>query len=45
MDLNGYDAYMAGKLSNYSLPREEMEKSLVTIKNHPKVTAGKTGKW
>ncbi len=45
MDLNGYDAYMSGKLFNYSLPQEDMDKSLETIKEHPPVTAAKTGKW
>lgn len=45
MDLNGYDAYMSGKLANYSLPQEDLDASLQSIKDHPPVTAGKTGKW
>ncbi len=45
MDLNGYDAYMSGKLSNYSLPEEDMNKSLEVIKEHPPVPAEKSGKW
>ncbi|MBU2511148.1 TrpB-like pyridoxal phosphate-dependent enzyme [bacterium] len=45
MDLNGYDAYMSGKLFNYSLPQEDLDKSLEAIKGHPPVTAAKTGKW
>ncbi len=45
MDLNGYDAFMAGKLYNYSLPKEDMDKSLETIKGHPEAPVMKTGKW
>lgn len=45
MDLNGYDAYMSGKLFNYALPQEDMDKSLEDIKGHPPAPANKTGKW
>ena len=45
MDLNGYEAYMSGKLSNYALSQEEMDQSLEQIKSQPQVIAGKTGKW
>jgi len=45
MDLSGYDAYMSGQLSNYSLPQEELEKSLEAIKGHPPAKEMKTGKW
>jgi len=45
MDLNGYDAFMQGKLSDYELPQEELDKSLEEIKEHPKPAISKTGKW
>ena len=45
MDLNGYDAFMQGKLANYVLPEEDIQKSLATIKDHPKAPENKTGKW
>jgi tryptophan synthase beta chain len=45
MDLNGYDAYMSGKLFNYSLPQEDMDQSLQVVQGHPAATLGKTGKW
>ncbi len=45
MDLNGYDAYLSGKLFNYSLPQEDMDQSLKTIQDHPDVPVEKTGKW
>ena len=36
MDLSGYDAYLRGKLSDYALPEEEMQRSLAVIKDLPK---------
>lgn len=45
MDLNGYDAYMSGKLFNYSLPQEDLDNSLESIKAHPDTSKEKTGKW
>ncbi len=45
MDLNGYDAFMSGKLFNYSLPQEDMDESLQALKGHPAAEIGKTGKW
>jgi len=36
MDLTGYDAYFQGKLVDYPLPEEEMQKSLAAIKDLPK---------
>jgi tryptophan synthase beta chain len=45
MDLNGYDAFMSGKLHNFALPQEEMDQSLETIKGHPEPSHQKTGKW
>ncbi len=45
MDLSGYDAYFQGKLSDYSLPQAELEKSLEQLQGLPKPEARKTGKW
>lgn len=36
MDLNGYDAFLDGKLSDLSVNEEDMQKSLELIKNFPK---------
>jgi len=36
MDLVGYDKFLSGKLSDYSLPEEELKKSLEAIKDLPK---------
>jgi len=36
MDLSGYQAYFDGKLSDYSLPEAELQKSLQCLKNLPK---------
>jgi tryptophan synthase beta chain len=45
MDLNGYDSYLQGKLSNFELPQEDIDKSLQSIKGHPVPSSKKTGKW
>ena len=45
LDLTGYEMFLAGKLTDYSLPEEEMQKNLESIKNLPKPPAAKTGKW
>ncbi len=45
MDLTGYQTYFAGKLQDYPLPEEEMEKSLQGIEGLPKPKEVKTGKW
>ena len=36
MDLTGYDAYFSGKLINYPLPEEEIQKSVSSMKDLPK---------
>lgn len=36
MDLVGYDKYLTGQLSDYELPKEEIEKNLEAIKDYPK---------
>ena len=36
MDLAGYDAYLSGKLTDYELPDEDLQKSLECLKDLPK---------
>ena len=36
MDLSGYEKYLEGKLTDYSLPESELKKSLESIKDFPK---------
>jgi tryptophan synthase beta chain len=45
MDLSGYDAFLAGKLTDYELPQQDLEKFTAPLKNFPKAEARKTGKW
>ena len=45
MDLTGFEKYLSGELKDYSLPEEELRKSLEAIKDLPKPKAEKTGKW
>jgi len=40
VDLAAYDAYFSGKLSDYALPEEEIERALKTIESLPKINAG-----
>jgi len=38
MDLQGYDAYMSGKISDYALPEEMLQRSLAaSLAGHPPV--------
>ncbi len=45
MDLTGYDAFMSGKLTDYELPQEELEKFTKPLENLPVAEMRKTGKW
>ncbi|MFA5092619.1 MAG: TrpB-like pyridoxal phosphate-dependent enzyme [Candidatus Omnitrophota bacterium] len=45
MDLVGYDKFMTGKLTAYSMPKHKIEASLCALKKFPKVKRVKTGKW
>jgi tryptophan synthase beta chain len=45
MDLTGYDAYLTGKLTDYELPEEELQKYTKDLENLPKAEMRKTGKW
>jgi len=37
MDLQGYDAYLSGKISDYPLPEEMLQRSLASIKDFRRV--------
>jgi tryptophan synthase beta chain len=45
LDLGGYDLFFRGKLKDYALSPEELAKSLEVIKDLPKPSTAKTGKW
>lgn len=45
MDLVGYQRFFEGKLQDYPLPEELMNKSLAAIKAYPKPQAAKSGRW
>ncbi len=45
MDLTGYDAYFSGKLSDYELPQEDLEKFTKPLSELPKAPMQKSGKW
>ena len=45
MDLTGYDAYLSGKLTDYELPDEDLEKYTADLEGLPKAEARKSGKW
>lgn len=45
MDLTGYDAFMSGKLSDYELPEEELQKFTKPLDDLPGAEMRKTGKW
>jgi tryptophan synthase beta chain len=40
LDLSGYDSFFRGRLSDHSLPEDELRKSLEAIKDLPKPPAG-----
>ena len=45
MDLTGYDKFFSNQLQDYSLPEEELQKSLSSIENLPKPKLEKSGRW
>ena len=45
MDLAGYERFFEGELSDYTLPKEDLQKFLDSIAALPKPEARKTGKW
>ncbi|KPK82382.1 MAG: tryptophan synthase subunit beta, partial [Bacteroides sp. SM23_62_1] len=36
LDLTGYEKYLSGELTDYSLPQEDIDKYLEPLANHPK---------
>ena len=45
MDLAGYNAYFEGKLHDYSFPQADLDANLEELKDLPKPSLTKTGKW
>jgi tryptophan synthase beta chain len=45
MDLSGYDAFMAGKLTDYELPEDVLQKSAKDLDKLPPAAMRKTGRW
>ena len=45
MDLAGYQKFLSGELNEYSLPEDELQESLESIKDLPKAPKNKSGKW
>jgi len=45
MDMLGYDAFMSGKLSDYELPEEDLNKFTKPLENLPNAEMRKSGKW
>jgi tryptophan synthase beta chain len=45
MDLTGYDAYLSGKLNDYELPQEELQRFTKDLENLPAADMRKSGKW
>ena len=45
MDLLGYDKFLSGNLSAYTLPKHKIEASLCALKKFPKAKRVKSGRW
>lgn len=45
LDLAGYEKFLSGKMTDFSLSDSELFESLKSIKDFPKVKTGKSGKW
>jgi tryptophan synthase beta chain len=45
MDLGGYERYFAGALQDYELPQADIDEALGRIKDLPKPSTAKTGRW
>lgn len=45
MDLAGYEKYLSGQMSEYSISDQELNEFQESIKEHPKPQVKKTGKW
>jgi tryptophan synthase beta chain len=45
MDLTGYEKFLNGELVDYSLPEDDIRKYTEPLKNFPKPSTAKSGKW
>ncbi|HOX07644.1 MAG TPA: TrpB-like pyridoxal phosphate-dependent enzyme [Planctomycetota bacterium] len=45
LDLAGYEKFLSGELSDYSLPEADLCKALEPVKAFPKAPRNKSGKW
>jgi tryptophan synthase beta chain len=45
MDLTGYEKFLNGELTDYSLPEEDIRRYTEPLKNFPKPSTAKSGKW
>jgi tryptophan synthase beta chain len=45
MDLSGYDAFMSGKLTDYELPEDVLQKYTKQLDKLPPAAMRKTGRW
>ncbi len=45
LDLNGYDMFFQGKLSDHAMHQDEVDAALAELKGLPKPAINKTGKW
>ncbi len=45
LDLNGYEKFFEGSLTNYDLPDDELQESLKSLEGFPKAPQNRTGKW
>ncbi len=45
MDLNGYDKFLAGELEDHELPQSTIDNNIEELKDLPKPSTAKTGKW
>jgi len=45
MDLAGYDKFLSGKLSRYTLPGHKIKESLCMLKDFPKARKLRSGRW
>jgi len=45
MDLGGYDAYMSGKLQDYELPQEELDRYAKDLERLPAAPIRRSGRW
>ncbi len=45
MDLNGYEAFLQGRLADHELHQDEVDSALCELKDLPMPSKSKTGKW